>query len=266
MLVRMLAGTWLVPPAVNILLMIIGLLLMRWARRTGMLLLLTGVVSLWLMSTPVFSSLLAATIERYPAVTVETIATSNAQAIIVLGSAHVDHADEYGVSTPAPVGLVRLHYAANLHRRTGLPIMLTGGPMNKGQEVHSEVLAGSLENQFGIKAKWLEKKSATTWQNALFAAEILQAVGIADVVVVTHSYHMQRAMHLFELAGFNVIAAPTRLSTMYPWRDWHYWMPDSRALDLSANVLHEYLGLLWYQLVSPVGNRLEREVRLLPAG
>jgi len=76
---------------------------------------------------------------------------------------------------------VRLHYAANLHNKTGLRILLTGGPMNKAQDIHSEVLAESLSSQFGISSTWLEKRSATTWQNAAFSAEILMEILDAKV-------------------------------------------------------------------------------------
>lgn len=134
--------------------------------------------------------------------------------------------------------------------------------MNKAQDIHSEVLAESLSSQFGISSTWLEKRSATTWQNAAFSAEILMAEGIDTIVLVTQAYHMRRAAMLFEMAGFTVIAAPTQLSPSFPWRDWRYWMPKSDALHLSYLVFHETLGLLWYQLVSPVGSTFENEVTL----
>lgn len=261
-LVRMLANAWLVPPAVNILTLVVGLLLTRWHRRLGLLVSLAGLFSLWLFSTLFFSSWLAASIERYPVASPETIKHNEVQVIIVLGSGHLDMADEYGVSTPTANGLVRLHYTANLHRRTGLPVMLTGGPMNQRQEVHADIMGESLQSQFGISARWFERKSATTWQNALFSAEILQPVGVTNVALVTHSYHMQRAVKLFELAGFKVTAAPTRINGVYPWRDWRFWIPRVQALDLSSGVLHEYLGLWWYSMVSPLGNSTERELRL----
>lgn len=260
MLIRMLANTWLVPPAINIGLVLFGLLLMRWYHRLGIFTVVTGVLSLWLVSTFVVSSWLAVSIQKYPAVGPDTMVQNNAQAIIVLGASHFELADEYGVSTPTDDGLARLHYAASLHNRTGLPILLTGGRMNR-LEVHADVLGESLQSQFGISAKWYERKSATTWQNAVFSAEILQTEGITNIVLVTHAYHMQRAVKLFQLAGLNVTPAPTQLSRIFPSREWRYWMPDVRALELSGHVVHEYLGLLWYRLFSPVGRASEREIQ-----
>ena len=257
----------LMPPAINIVLIVIALLLMRRFYRTGMFLALSSAVSLWLLSTMYVSGVLANSIERYPAFDASLPgALSKVQAIVVLGSGHYDNPPEYGVSTPLDEGLARLHYAASLHRRTNLPIMLTGGPMNRQQDIHSEVLAESLEKEFKIKAMWLERESATTWQNAANSADILFPLGIKNIALVTHSYHMQRAVNLFESAGFNVTPAPTQLSYSYPWQDWRYWLPQSDALMLSSNILQEYLGLLWYRLVNPADSALENNLQASESG
>lgn len=262
MLARELISIFLVPPALNMLMVAVGLILIYQLRRIGLLLCVTGMISLWLFSTPLVSTKLARTLEVYPAIDLAGITDTNNIAMVVAGASHIDEADEFGVATPTESGLVRLHYAANLHHRTGLRILLTGGPMNKARYIHAEVLAESLSSQFGIKPTWLEKKSATTWQNAAFSAEILNAEGIDTIVLVTQAYHMRRAAMLFETAGFSVIPAPTQLSPSLPWQNSRYWMPKASALHLSSLVFHETLGLMWYQLVSPVGNRFENKVTL----
>jgi uncharacterized SAM-binding protein YcdF (DUF218 family) len=262
LLARTLISIFATPPALNLLLMMFGLLLLlRW-RRTGVLVCLLSVISLWLLSTPQVSTTLARTIEAYPALPAETVAGADGLVIVVAGASHYDTAAEYGVATPVESGLVRLHYTANLHKRTGLPILLTGGPMNRAQEVHSEVLAESLSSQFGVRTTWLEKESATTWQNAANSADILLPQGYNTIVLVTQAYHMRRAAMLFETAGFTVIPAPTQLSPTFPLSDWRFWMPKADALELSSLVFHEALGLLWYRFVSPVNNRFENEITL----
>jgi uncharacterized SAM-binding protein YcdF (DUF218 family) len=203
-------------------LIVIGLLLIRRFYRTGLFLAMTGVLSLGLFSTLVVAGRLAVSLDHYPVF--DTRSAALPQAIVVLGAGHHDGAAEYGTSTPTDEGLVRLHYAASLHRRTGLPIMLTGGPMNLRGTIHSKVLATSLERVFGLQAAWLEEKSITTWENALYAAEILLPAGVTDIALVTHSYHMPRAVKLFELAGFNVTPAPTRLNGIYDWRRLNHWL------------------------------------------
>jgi uncharacterized SAM-binding protein YcdF (DUF218 family) len=261
MFLRLLLKSLLLPPAINLLVIVFAMLLARRFRRFSWTLIALSTVSLWLLSTAVISSRLAGTLHQFPAISAEQAIESGAGAIVVLGSSHLDFATEYGAPAPNDDAMVRLHYTANLHRRTGIPVMLTGGPVNKLQHVHAEVLARALEQEYGLPVKWLEQKSATTWQNALYSAEILHQEGIRDILLLTHSHHMPRAVHLFEIAGFNVTAAPTRIPSVYTASDWRFWLPGTTGLDLSADVLHEYLGLLWYRFVSPVDSQLETDLR-----
>jgi len=250
--VRSLVSIFLTPPAINMLLIAAGLILIARSRRIGMLLCTTGLISMWLLSTPVVSSTLARLLEAYPALDINTLPTDATMAIVVAGASHYDQAAEYGVSTPNDDALIRLHYVANLHNRTGLPILTTGGPMNRAQDIHAEVLAESLLSQFGIATQWLEKKSSTTGQNAEFSAEILLPEGVDTILLVTQAYHMRRAVKLYQMAGFTVHAAPTQLSAAFPWQQWKYWLPKVSSLELSYLVSHETLGLLWNQLTSAV--------------
>ncbi len=50
-----------------------------------------------------------------------------------------------------------------------------------------------------------ERTSLDTHQNACHAARILQARGVSDVIVVTCSWHLPRAVTLFERAGLRVV-------------------------------------------------------------
>ena len=235
---------WLIPPAINIAGIIIGVALITRYQKLGKALILLSVCSLWLLSTAFVSSRLQRSIEEHPAFQIADLPNNANIAIVVAGAAHHDLAKEYGVSTPTNSGLERLHYAASLHRRTGAPVLLTGGPMNRRNEVHSEILAYSLENEFKIKPSWLENKSTTTRENALFSADILLPLNIDKILLVTHSYHMKRSVSLFTQAGFTVLPAPTRLSAAYEWYKWRYWMPDASSLELSASVIYEYVALL----------------------
>ena len=50
-----------------------------------------------------------------------------AGAIVVLGGGRYDEAPEYGDDTISLAGLRRVRYAAVLQRRTGLPVLVSGG-------------------------------------------------------------------------------------------------------------------------------------------
>ena len=245
---------WLVPPAINIAAILIGLLLLRKFFKAGVVLILLSVVSLYLLSTPAISSRLGHALEIHPAFQISDLPKNENSYIVVAGTSHAINAAEFGGPGPNASGLVRLHYAADLHRRTGLPLLLTGGPVEGHNASHAEVMAKSLERVYKIKAQLLEKKSRTTLENALFSADLLAHEGVKKILLVTQSYHMKRSTLLFEHAGFEVIPAPTQLSDRYELNNWLFWMPDNESLLLSSRVIYEYIGILWYKLTLDVSS------------
>lgn len=203
---------------------------------------LLSVVSLLLLSTDYVASVLERSNQKYGALNLEELPNNDPLTIVVAGASHNGRTDEYGYPTPTAVSLVRLHYASFLHRETGYPVMLTGGEMNKNQ-IHSEILAHSFQNEFKTEAHWLEKKSRSTYENAKYSAEILFPLGRKKILLVTHSYHMNRAVKAFQQAGFSVIPAPTIISRKVSIGNWRHWAPGASGLQRSTNVIYEYFGL-----------------------
>lgn len=233
----------LVPPAINVLCILLGLLLMRWLKGTAILIILLSIISLWFLATPIGASKLQKTIEDYPTLDLEQ--AQDAKAIVMAGSSHHNLEPEYGTSTPSNLALARLHYSVFLHRRTGLPILVTGGYRYRpDRPQHASVLHDSLTKEFQIQNVLVELQSTNTKENALYSAALLHRQGITKVILVTHSYHMRRAARRFKEAGFEVYAAPTRLSEDFGIMEWYYWVPQSQSLQISAAVMYEYMALL----------------------
>jgi len=90
--------------------------------------------------------------------------------------------------------------------------------MNENQ-IHADVLAQSLIEEFKTEVRWREIKSRSTDENAQFSAEILLPQKRNTILLVTHSYHMKRAVRSFEKVGFTVIPAPTVMPGKLA-RDW----------------------------------------------
>ena len=133
------------------------------------------------------------------------------QAIVVLSAELIrTHQETLGVR-PGLLTLDRLRTAAALHRRTGLPILVSGGTGQVGAATLAAVMAQSLKDDFQTPARWVEDKSTDTWENAHFSADILRAEGITSIYLVTHSWHMRRALVAFRHTGLIVTAAPTSL-------------------------------------------------------
>lgn len=78
----------------------------------------------------------------------DPLADRAGQAIVVLGAGTYFRAPEYGADTVNARGLVRMRYAAHLHRATAKPILATGGRF-----FHEIIGITWYQLQFGI-ARW----------------------------------------------------------------------------------------------------------------
>lgn len=94
----------------------------------------------------------------------------------------------------------------------------------------------------------LESRSMSTWQNAQFVQPMLKAYAPQRVVLVTSAMHMRRAQKAFE--HFGIDALPVRGDYVGLW---YSWLPNSQSLALTDRCLHEYAGLLVYDIYNAMG-------------
>ena len=240
--------SFLLPPGGVIVLLIIGLLLIRRYWYGATIAVGLALLGLYTLSLPVTADKLVRSLETYPALQAQAIQHSPAQAIVVLGAGRYPGAPEYGGDTVSSGGLERLRYAAHLHRLTGLPLVVTGGsPM--GEALSEAVLMrDSLINDFHITEVWVEGQSRTTAENAFFTKSLLDTKGIQHIFLVTHAWHMARAVSIFKQAGLQVTPAPSIFATGHSSSDLLDWLPSAPALQTSSMALHENLGQLWYRI------------------
>ncbi len=229
------------PPTGLVLLILLGLLIGRRGRGLGLI----AVLLLILLGMPVVSdSLLRGLEEDLP-----TAASPQhpPQAIVVLGAEVIRAEDEKLGVRPGLLTLDRLRTAAALQRRTGLPILVTGGTTQPDTAAVGIVMAQSLQDDFRVPVRWVESKSADTWANARLSSDILHAAGIDSVYVVTHAWHERRAMLAFRGTGLTVTAAPVSLdSPLAP--DRGDFLPRVAGWQTSYWALHEWIGYGWYGL------------------
>ena len=251
MLHRTLLKMWFLPPMLNIVLIVVGLLLLHRYRKLGIACCTLGLSSLLLFSTPQISNLMLKSIEIAGVIAPAEIVDLKNTAIVVLGAGQIENVQEYGVTAqPNHHAVARLTYGAYLHRETGLPLLLTGGRPSHSATAHAQVQANYMQQHLQVKPAWLDTQSRTTWENATQSADILFAKSIRRVVLVTQSVHMRRSVMLFKAAGFEVVPAPTELSfSNSPVLQWWRWLPTSESLNKASMVLHEVLGSAWYQVV-----------------
>jgi len=242
-----LIGTLLLPPLDLLLLALLGLWL--WHRRPliARLLLTASVSLLWLLSTPYFAEAMLQSLEGNPYVpdTKKPIA----DAIVVLGASTYFHAPEYGGDTVGKYTLERLRYAAKLYRATLKPILVTGGKPLGNSLSEADQMKQVLEQEFNVPVQWTEGASDNTLENAGLSRQLLKQSGITRIYLVTHAWHMPRAVQAFQAAGFQVVPAPTAYTTRYQ-TDLLAFVPNAAALHDSGIFMHELIGMWWYQLKS----------------
>ncbi len=163
-------------------------------------------------------------------------------------SADVERAAAPMDADVGPLTLERERAGAVLARRTGLPVLVTGGLVTAPPPV-GQMMAASMAADFGVPVRWTEDRSATTWENASFSAPMLRQAGISRVYLVTHAWHMRRALLAFRRAGIDAVPAPVRMDPGPRWTLGEL-VPRTSAWERSFFALHEWLGLLFYMVRS----------------
>ena len=202
--------TLVLPPGIFILLLILAFYASKGVLARLLIFLTTALLTLF--SLPLVAAYLLSSLESYPALITEAPVPDDAQAIIVLSSEVYADAPEYGGDTLGQRTLARVRYGAFLARETGLPLYVTGGGADDGHAAVSKLMAEALEREFGIDVAGIEDQSKTTRENAQLSVPMLRNDGIEYALVVTHAWHMPRAMESFEREGLRVSAAPTILA------------------------------------------------------
>jgi uncharacterized SAM-binding protein YcdF (DUF218 family) len=196
----------ILPPTGPLLLLVAGLLLIRRAPRGGRIAAWAGTLALLALSTPLVAFALLKLLDTSPAIDFQRAGT--AQAIVILGGGIRRHAAEYGGDTLGRLTLERVRYGAYVARRTGLPVLVTGGSV-LGGEPEGALMRAALESEFGVPVRWAELQSRNTHENAVRTAEILGTAKISRIVLVAHSFDMPRALAEFAAQGIEAIPAPT---------------------------------------------------------
>lgn len=242
-----LISAFLLPPLNLLIVAGIGLWLWHKSPLIARALATLAFAGLWLLSTPYISDALMHSLEGEPYVT--NTQKPLADAIVVLGGGTYFHAPEYGGDTVSHQTLERLRFATKLHRETGKPILVTGGKPLENNASEAAQMRQVLEKEFNVPVKWVEGKSDNTLENARMTRMALKEAGITRIYLVTHAWHMPRAVQAFQSAGFLVVPAPTAYTTRHE-TTLLTFIPNADALLDSRWYFHEMIGMLWYQLKS----------------
>ncbi len=248
---RYIAKQLILPPGGLLLLLLAGWWLRvrapGWARGCFA----AGFVGLWLMSLPIVVERAAGLLEPREALAVADWPglAQRAQVIVVLGAGRERGDPAWGEDAPSLLGAERVRYAARLARASGLPLLTSGGLHYGSPPSEATIMARSLQQDFALTVRWQEPHSLTTWGNAQQTARLLAPLGIKRVLLVSQAAHMLRARWCFERAGFEVLMAPVGFLSVPNARPLGGWLPESKALWQSTQLLNEAIGRLLYPLL-----------------
>ena len=242
--------TLILPPASLLILAIFGLIIHSKRQKLGNSLIALSLLALTVLSLPLASVFLTSIQEIHPAINSSQLQQTNAKAIVVLGGGTRSSAPEYNNRTIIHNRVFdRLRYAVRLARKTGLPLLASGGKVvDRNQPTEAELIQETLIKDFQFKATWLEGKSRNTAENAYYSYALLGKENITRIILVTHALHMARAARQFQNAGFQVIPAPTAFISQLDQITIFDFIPSAPALNESSMALHELLGRWWYLL------------------
>ena len=244
----------LLPPVPFILLMLVGVWVIKRRPVRAWTCLTLSVLGLWFSATTLMGwALLQGVLRPPPALSTGAIADLRAvapaqkTAIVVLGSGREVYAPEYSVSNLTPLSMERLRYGLWLSRSTTLPVAFSGGiawGAHPGS-TEAEIAARIAATEFGRPLKWIESQSRDTSENAHYTVKLLESQGIERIVLVTHGFHMRRALGNFERAAqrqgiaLSILPAPMGMAERGGG-----WLPSNEGFVLVRLTVREMLGWL----------------------
>jgi uncharacterized SAM-binding protein YcdF (DUF218 family) len=158
----------------------------------------------------------------------------------------------------------RVLYAARLYRAAKAPVILYAGgkPPGSTRKTAESADARTLMQFLGVpdSAVLLEDNSGNTFENVRNSRKLLADKKVKRLLLVTSALHIPRALGVFrrQLPGIEIIPAPTDFSvtehearpfqlSTFSLQLFNNLLPSAGRLMQMDNVLHEYLGLLYYK-------------------
>lgn len=245
----------LMPPMPFLLMILVGGRLMYRNRLLAWSLLLLGTLSIWAMCTSAVGGALQNMLLMPPRALgpsdIGDLKKAQKTGILVLGAGRHLVAPEYGLSSLTALSMERLRYGIWLSRESGLPLGFSGGIGHGAPEGPSEaeIAARIADREFGRPLKWTETLSRDTNENAARSLTLMRDAGITHIVLVTHGFHMRRALAAFERAkqrsGITMEITPAPMGLDAPGRlRFVDWLPSRSGFVETHIVLHEWVGRL----------------------
>jgi uncharacterized SAM-binding protein YcdF (DUF218 family) len=233
---------WLLPPGLFIL--VCGGAAWVWRRDQRLRRFALGMgLLIWLLSMPLFSDSAIGVLETQHAAPQQV---TGDVVVLLAGGIVVGHPDVDGVNTLGDSMANRTLTAIRLAKKYQLPLLYSGGNMYATDGDQAAVVK-RVALSLGISPEriFIEGDSLNTTQSVRLMLPMLQRQGWKQPVVVTSASHMPRSVQIFKLAGVEVQPWPCDFRSHRGKNvDYRDFLPDAGALESTAILIREVLGLL----------------------
>lgn len=238
-------GAFLAPPGIFITLIIIACLWALRRPRKPLLFIYLCILALFFYFTSISftTRLLLAPLEN---TTKPSLPEGNA-VVVVLGGGQRRSIDPAKLD-PSPHSLVRLIGALELSIKFNWPIIVCGGSYS-GEIPEAVAMANKARRLFPNITIYEEAQSRTTWENIKNTIPILKSLGVKDTILVTHGYHMFRAIMTAkgmapEINWYPYPVGESRDLVPLSLMD---FLPKASDFQINSIALREYLGIVAYK-------------------
>lgn len=88
--------------------------------------------------------------------------------------------------------------------------------------------------------------ASNTYEEAIVSLDVIRKYGINNVLLITSSFHMPRAIAIFSKVGIVADAFPVDFKAQGKTNNWLEFIPNAGALNRTSNGLREFIGRLYY--------------------
>lgn len=187
-------------------------------------------------------------------------ATINANSVVVLGGGYYKDAPNLPLSEDS---YKRLIYAIMLAKKNSIPIIFDG---SKNEAIAVKKCVNELNSNFKIDLNisnsskykkeftiYIQNRALTTIDNAKYIKDFFNVnhLNRQNFYLLTSAYHMNRALKEFNRQLLYPTPKATDFKTSKEFKVLDL-LPTAEGLLISTKALHEYLGILKFELTSKI--------------
>ncbi len=154
----------------------------------------------------------------------------SADAVVVLG------AGLRAAGVPGPALKRRIKHGVRVLNERRVTYLVVSGGVTGPPPAEAEVMR-AMAVDLGVSDERIvvENRAVNTFENGVYSGRIIRERGWRQVVVVTDSFHMPRALYVFRRLGLTAVGDPVRNRTGWSRRRWYKaWFLELWALVFCA--------------------------------